>query len=875
MGQGQHIQAKLHERILIASVRKDKLAFLHGILSEQSFIIDQVNSGNEALRKCLNYDYDLFLIDKEVSDMDGFQLAGLLKDSMRTMHVPVIYIINSDSDMSFYRPNNNFCADDFIYLPIDAVKLKLKVNTCIQLFNQYKQLNESKNEIKAILRAMPDCIMEVQGTLDLIKIYVNKEHFLLGKVRGAEKSLYDFLKKSTCKRIEKSVSKVLDYSGLEIVEFNVKEPNQSTKVFYEARIVQNTYCSALIVFRDITELRKVEFLLKEQNSFLQKQNKSLENAYNEIESVSRFPSENPHPVLRVANDNIIQFANESALSKLLKHDNINIGDEIPEKYNFLLNEASSEMGVVEQVIEMNNMIFSISAIKIPNRNYINFYAVDITKSKNEIQKREKQLEIDKQRILNVFEAFNEAQHMAKIGSWEYNVLKDEMSFSSEYYNILEIGEKNDKPLYDVLIEKIHPSDIILYENLFFTNDQKLDNFSFEHRIICNDGSIKYIWCKGVYINDDSGNVVSLKGTAQDITQRKKYEKEIAYNELLINELMSNINEVVFSVQIGDENKIDNALTYINGNTKYVFGYSKEDFLTSQVIWSERIHPDDKKRITNLTRKLVESDTQLVREYRFCHKDGHYVWLEDNVSVALSEDGKTKKMFGCVRDISERKNAEILLVSNEEKSILLKEIHHRVKNNLQVITSLLSLQSSYLLNEEQKNIFSDSQYRINSMAIVHEMLYQSDNLSKLNYFTYLHELGSFLITSMKGPSNNIDLILNVDNISLSIDTAVPLGLLINEIITNSLKYGIKENTEGAISISINKHFSSKDDDLDNSVFHMVIGDNGAGYSDKINFDNTKSLGMKLIKSLTRQLNGTISKDNSKAGTYYNILFTEIQ
>ncbi|WP_209406112.1 sensor histidine kinase [Pseudozobellia sp. WGM2] len=205
----------------------------------------------------------------------------------------------------------------------------------------------------------------------------------------------------------------------------------------------------------------------------------------------------------------------------------------------------------------------------------------------------------------------------------------------------------------------------------------------------------------------------------------------------------------------------------------------------------------------------------------------------------------------------------------ERDTLIKEIHHRVKNNLQVVASLLSLQSSFIKDETIKMLFRYSQYRINSMGMVHEMLYKSGDLSKIDYNTYINEMVTALIQSMKGRDNDIALETEIDNIYLNIDTSIPLGLIINEIITNSLKYGFQDTKKGVIFIRLEKVQSS------GYNYKMVISDNGSGFPADVNFRNTKSLGLKLIHKLVLQLRGNIEKDNSKPGTYYIISFKEIE
>lgn len=207
------------------------------------------------------------------------------------------------------------------------------------------------------------------------------------------------------------------------------------------------------------------------------------------------------------------------------------------------------------------------------------------------------------------------------------------------------------------------------------------------------------------------------------------------------------------------------------------------------------------------------------------------------------------------------------VSLRERNTLLKEIHHRVKNNLQVITSLLSLQSSFIQDQKTKSLFKQSQYRINSMAIIHEMLYQSNDLRRINYDDYLRQLVSALIISMKGSESRITMEVSAKDILLNIDTSIPLGLLINEIVTNSLKYAFKEGEPGVISIEIQK--------LTYPNFVLLIGDNGEGYTKPQKVTNRKPLGLKLIEKLAKQLKGGVERDFSLKGTHYVIKFQEIE
>ena len=202
----------------------------------------------------------------------------------------------------------------------------------------------------------------------------------------------------------------------------------------------------------------------------------------------------------------------------------------------------------------------------------------------------------------------------------------------------------------------------------------------------------------------------------------------------------------------------------------------------------------------------------------------------------------------------------------EKETLLKEVHHRVKNNLQTVSSLLSLQARNVDDTNIKTLLKNSQNRVIAMAMVHEMLYMREDISKIGYKSYVQELAEYLVRSIKGTSKNITLDIDIPDVKLNIDTAIPLGLLINEAVTNALKYGIVDDSQGVIFIRLRRG------DFDEYILN--IGDTGVGFSETINHKTTKSLGLKLIHNLARQLRGSIIRDITKKGTHYIVKFKEI-
>jgi two-component sensor histidine kinase/HAMP domain-containing protein len=220
----------------------------------------------------------------------------------------------------------------------------------------------------------------------------------------------------------------------------------------------------------------------------------------------------------------------------------------------------------------------------------------------------------------------------------------------------------------------------------------------------------------------------------------------------------------------------------------------------------------------------------------------------------------------INEVARRKQAEEQIrTSLKEKEVLLKEIHHRVKNNMQVVSSLLNLQSRYIKDEEAQQLFRESQDRVRSMALIHEKLYQSGDLSKIDFGEYIQNLVDYLFRSYGVNSNNIVFKKSVNGMLLGIHTAIPCGLIINELVSNSLKHAFPGNRHGEIRLDLHQN-----DDR----FELVVSDDGIGFPKDVDFRNTESLGLQLVNSLTNQLDGTIEMEDGD-GASFRIVFAESQ
>ncbi len=228
-------------------------------------------------------------------------------------------------------------------------------------------------------------------------------------------------------------------------------------------------------------------------------------------------------------------------------------------------------------------------------------------------------------------------------------------------------------------------------------------------------------------------------------------------------------------------------------------------------------------------------------------------------------GKERIILLSIEDITERwESEEKIKVSLREKEMLLKEIHHRVKNNLQIISSLLKLQSRYIEDENTKRILSECQERITAMASVHSMLYKSQNFAEINFGEYVRDTAYQLFRSYKTSIESISLVIHAGNIMLPIDSAIPCGLIINELATNALKYAFTGVKKGEIKIEMNR--------TENGL-KLIFEDNGIGFPKDVDFGSTETFGLKLVHMLVKQLDGSIEQFINSGTKYVIILKPE--
>lgn len=404
------------------------------------------------------------------------------------------------------------------------------------------------------------------------------------------------------------------------------------------------------------------------------------------------------------------------------------------------------------------------------------------------------------------------------------------------------------------IEFVHPDDVKVSLSAETQCTQE-DTVEYENRYRHKDG--RYHWLSWRVSRNKDGCVYAV---AKNITAEKDSQEHLRQSEEQLR-LALNAAKMGFwawNIQTGTVTWSD--------NFKRIFGLPLDLEEGSYELFLSIVHPEDRDRVHQASLSSFESGQNGDIDYRIVWPDGSIHWIESMFQFFFDAAGKPIRKTGIDLDVSERKLAELQLQESlQEKEVLLQEIHHRVKNNLQVICSLLDLQSQYIEEPAMKGLFLESYNRVKSMALVHEKLYLHRNFVRINFSEYIESLTNDLFYAYGGKASPITVELDIDKITLNVDTAIPCALIINELVSNALKYAFPDSQEGKISIALHS------DDRRNLT--LIVRDSGKGLPKDFDFNTTKSLGLRLVNVLTHQIEGTLEID-CKSGTEFRISFSEI-
>ncbi|MGZ7070064.1 MAG: histidine kinase dimerization/phosphoacceptor domain -containing protein, partial [Methanobacterium sp.] len=393
----------------------------------------------------------------------------------------------------------------------------------------------------------------------------------------------------------------------------------------------------------------------------------------------------------------------------------------------------------------------------------------------------------------------------------------------------------------------------------------------ECKFFKKDGNIIIVELSMKSVNNADGSLKYLEGFIKDITERKGSEEALRESraKLKITMDMSKLVQWEYDVE-SDLFNFDDQFYSLYGTSVEREGGTQ---MSSEEYAGKFLPLEESSIIAQEFIEALKTDdpnyfNQI--EHGIIRADGEKRFITVRIGVIKDNKGSTIKIYGANQDITELKQAENDLKSSlKEKEILLKEIHHRVKNNMQIISSLLNLQLANVDDNQALDVLKESQGRIKSMALVHENLYLSDVLASINFKEYIQKLVMDLIVTYK--ADFIELKLNIDDIYLNIETATPCGLIINELVTNSIKHAFskpihQQPTSPEAESTITIGFTENKDE-----FKLTVQDNGMGLPES--YGNSKSLGLRLVRVLVEQLNGAM-EINRENGTTFTIIFKEL-
>lgn len=467
--------------------------------------------------------------------------------------------------------------------------------------------------------------------------------------------------------------------------------------------------------------------------------------------------------------------------------------------------------------------------------------------------------------------------------YDYDIPGDKIGWGGDIKELMDYGDEEFKKLSSLedWKELLHPEDRKRAVDSYNRCLEKGEKYREEYRLKRKDGTYIYVENRGVFLKDENGRIYRMLGANKDITQIKNSLEKVRESEEKYRSFIQNFKGVAFQ---GD---VDFDPVFAEGLLKEITGYSEEEFLSGKVRWDMIVKEEDRLRIFEDAEKLKNIPGTIInREYRIRHKDGKVRWVNEIIQNISDSSGKPVLVQGSIYDITERKEAEEALARTEE--IRKKEIHHRIKNNLQVISSLLELQADKFKDREVIEAFRESQNRVASMAIIHEELYRAGDIETLDFSAYLRKLTSDLLSSYTVRKEDVKLKLEAEDTFLGMDTAIPLGIIINELVSNALKYAFPAGRRGEIRIKLCRKEINENKNIDEIIsnnyrgssiknsylYSLVVSDNGLGFPENVDFKNTDSLGLQLVNILVEQLEGTIEMEKN-GGTTFRISFTETE
>jgi PAS domain S-box-containing protein len=447
----------------------------------------------------------------------------------------------------------------------------------------------------------------------------------------------------------------------------------------------------------------------------------------------------------------------------------------------------------------------------------------------------------------------QAEELAHLGSFDFDLKRKTLHWSDELFRIYGRDVGSFQPSYETFLEAVHPDDRVELLGRIDRSTKMFEPFTFEERIVRPDGSMRVLQTMARVLLDEQGGPAKLLGCCQDITQRKQDE---AVTSRLAQLVESSDDAMIGLSPYG-------VIETWNAAAAKLFGYSFDEVRGTSS--SMLVPVSERPRIERSFAAIRAGERVAPYEVSHVRKDGTMFDGSVTMSGVVDRRGQVVGICKVLRDVSHQKSVEKQVrASLREKDVLLREIHHRVKNNLQVIASLLNIQVTAERSEGPRKGLIESQSRIQSMALVHQLLYQSKDLAQIDAGEYLTKLTTRLVETYNIAPDRISVRVFAAPLRLDVDRAIPCGLIVNELVANALTHAFPDERTGTVTVALEQR---------DETVTLTVADDGIGIGPDVELGRARTFGLRIAYTLAQQLEGTIDLAREQ-GTIFRVKFPNV-
>lgn len=493
--------------------------------------------------------------------------------------------------------------------------------------------------------------------------------------------------------------------------------------------------------------------------------------------------------------------------------------------------------IIRLVVPAGERFFELSAASLPPRpdgsRHVIVFSTDVTQARV-LQRR-----------------LAEAQRLASLAAWELDLLTQREWWSDEAYRMN--GVAPGTPIeHGLFLGLIHPEDRQAFSAAFAVAMAE-GQCSHDFRIIQPDGAVRHLHGTASVTRDASGRPIRLVGTNLDVTEHKRIEETLRVSETQLRHREEQLRLAVEAAGQGKwELDVESGHFHYSAEYARMLGFTDGELVEEDLAdFESRIHPADRERtLGDFKAQLRGESPKCTAEFRLRTRAGTWKWiLCAGRVIERAPDGRPLRMIGLHQDIDDRKRTELAIVEAlHDKETLLRELHHRVKNNLQIVSSLLHFQGKKVVDPAAQAVFGEARDRLRAMILVHEQLYRSGDLARVDFARFVEALVADGARSSHGSAIRLSAHIGVTPCFLPVATALPLGMLLNELVTNALKHGFPGDAGGAVQVTITQ---------EENTLVLCVHDEGVGMRKDALSGEAATFGLLLVQSLAQQLGASLA------------------